>query len=85
MDDLGLCIICLKPPVTFEQMDRSLLGWGAATHLTESIHLEIGNHRETIQFIVIKKMIEPIILGLVWLDKGGGLQYGGKVDTGNYS
>lgn len=46
-----------------------MLGGALATHVTED--REIGDHTETIRFIIVEKMIEPIILGLAWLDKWG--------------
>lgn len=66
MDELGLRVIQLKIPITFEQMDR-YVGWALATHMTKGVHLGIGDHIETIWFIVVEKMIKPIILGLAWL------------------
>lgn len=48
-------------------MNGSLLGGAPATQVT--VRLEIGEHRESIWFIVVEQMIEPILLGLAWLDK----------------
>lgn len=52
----------------FEVVDGSLIGGSPATHLTPVL-LEMGQHWE-IQFVVIPKMSETIILGLAWLNKG---------------
>lgn len=47
-----------------------LPGGGApATHVTEPVQLGIGEHWECLRFVVVDVMIEPIILGLAWLDK----------------
>lgn len=40
-----------------------------ATQVTELVGLEIGDHKETIRFIIVEHMVEPFILGLAWLDK----------------
>lgn len=37
------------------------------SYLTE--HLRVGDHKETIQFVVALKMAEAIILELFWLAK----------------
>lgn len=50
-------------------MDGSTLGGASATYVTEFVRLEIGEHWESIQFIIVERMIDPIILGLAWLDK----------------
>lgn len=59
----------LRQPIKFEQMDGSTLGRVPATHVTEPVRLEMEEHWENIRFIVVERMIEPIILGLAWLDK----------------
>lgn len=69
IEELGVCMVKLKKPIKFKQMDSSTLGGAPATHITEPVRLEIGEHQEDIRFIVVDKMIEPIILGLAWLDK----------------
>lgn len=46
----------------FKQMDGSLIGSTPATHLTEPVQLEIGQHRETIWFVVAPKIMEAVIL-----------------------
>lgn len=66
---LGLGPVSLRTPIRFEQMDGSLLGGAPVTQVTETVRLEIGEHRESIQFIVVERMIELIILGLPRLDK----------------
>lgn len=50
-------------------MDGSLLVGAPATQVTEPVRLEIGEHREDIRVIIVERIIEPIILGLAWLDK----------------
>lgn len=43
-DSLGVKIRKMLRPLSFEQMDGSLLGGQPATHITERITLEIGPH-----------------------------------------
>lgn len=69
VEKLGICMKQLHHPITFEQIDGSTLGGAPATHVIEPVRLEIEEHQEDFRFIVIDKMIEPIILGLVRLDK----------------
>lgn len=45
-----------------EQVDGSLIGRLSSSYLTEPVHLRVGNHKETIQFIVAPKMEEAMIL-----------------------
>lgn len=52
-----------------EQIDGSMLGGLTASYLTEPVHLRLGDHKETIQFIEVSKMAEAMILGLSWLTK----------------
>lgn len=77
---VGICR--LTDPITFEQMDGSLLGGKPVTHVTEPISLEIGTHKERIRFRVVPKITEEVVLGLAWLDKwdptiwwGGGCRH----------
>lgn len=66
---LGVCLKRLSNPIHFEQMDGSLLGGRPATHITEQVTLEIGLHQERICFVVVPRIMEDMVLGLVWLDK----------------
>lgn len=66
---LGPCIMYLQTPITFKQMNDSVLGGQPSIRVTELVHLEIGQHWELICFVVVETMIEPLILGLSWLDK----------------
>lgn len=66
---LGLRLIRLKKPIAFEQVDGSTLGGAPTTHVMELVQLGIGTHREHLRFVVVDTMIEPVILGLAWLDK----------------
>lgn len=59
----------LRTPIRFEQMDGSTLRGAPTTHVTKPVRLEIGKHWEYIRFLIVVKVIEPIILGLAWLDK----------------
>lgn len=59
-----VCVQKLSTPIKFEQMDGSMLGGTPATHITEPVCLEIGEHWEHIRFIVVDRIIEPLILGL---------------------
>lgn len=68
-DSLGVHIVKLRVPIVFEQMDGSTLGGQTATHFTKLVRLKIGEHWERVRFFVVDRMIEPIILGLSWLDK----------------
>lgn len=47
------------------------MGGVLATHVTERVKLDFGQHWELIHFIVVPKMMEEVILGLMWLDKWG--------------
>lgn len=69
VNELGFRMTRLHQPIKFEQMDGSTLGGVPTTHVTEPVRLEMGEHWENIRFIVVERMIEPIILGLAWLDK----------------
>lgn len=69
VDNLAIWVRTLQTPIRFEQMDGSILGGVPATHVTELVRLEIGEHWEYIRFVVVDTMIEPLILGLTWLDK----------------
>lgn len=42
-------------------------------HVTERVVLEIGQHRETLRFIVVPSNMEEIVLNLSWLDKWGSM------------
>lgn len=68
MDDLAIWVVALTTPIWFEQMDSSIMGGTRATHVTEPIKVEIG-HWEHLCFIVVDRMIEPLILRFTWLDK----------------
>lgn len=51
----------------FEQVDGSLIGGSPVTH---QMQLKIGQHQETICFIIKLKMTVAVILGLSWWQKG---------------
>lgn len=53
----------------FEQLNGSLIESSPSTHLTEPVQLEKGQHWDIIQFVIVPKMTEAVILGLSWLDK----------------
>lgn len=53
---LGLHARKLKNPVKFEQVDGTLIGGKAASHLMEPVELVLGDHQETIRFMVTPKM-----------------------------
>lgn len=53
----------------FEQVDGSIIGGLPTSYLTEPVSLRMGNHKETIQFMVAQKMAEAMILELTWLKK----------------
>lgn len=55
----------------FEQVDGTLVGGRAASHIMEPVQLKFGDHQETIRFMVTLKMAEERILGLTWLAKWG--------------
>lgn len=61
----------MAKPIRFEQMDGSMLGGALATHITEPVKLEMGEHWELSRFVVVATMNESLILGLAWLDKWG--------------
>lgn len=69
--DLGVGLHRLAQMIRFEQMDRSLVGGQPATHVTKKVVLELGQHREALQFVVVPRITEEIVLGLAWLDKWG--------------
>lgn len=68
---LGVGLQKLSRPIRFEQMDSSLLGGQPATHVMERVVLEIGTHREVLQFVVVLRITVEVVLGLAWLDKWG--------------
>ncbi|KAK9401814.1 hypothetical protein NXF25_010170 [Crotalus adamanteus] len=65
----GFRIYKLTQPIGFEQVDGSLLGGVPATHVTERVRMDLGEHWEVLRFIVVPIMTEAVILGLAWLDK----------------
>ncbi|XP_039178262.1 uncharacterized protein LOC120298525 [Crotalus tigris] len=67
--DSGFRIYPLPQPIRFEQVDGSLLGGVPATHVTEQVRMDLGDHWEVLRFIVIPITTETVILGLSWLDK----------------
>ncbi|KAK9391826.1 hypothetical protein NXF25_017413 [Crotalus adamanteus] len=69
VDALGLRLVKLSRPISFEQVDGSLLGGEPASYVTELVSLEMQEHRELLRFIVIPSMTEDVILGLAWLDR----------------
>ncbi|XP_039215403.1 uncharacterized protein LOC120315311 [Crotalus tigris] len=78
----GFRIYKLTQPIRFEQVDGSLLGGVPATHVTERVRMDLGEHWEVLRFIVVPIMTEAVILGLAWLDKwtptiwwGGGYRH----------
>lgn len=60
---MGMRLQRLGRPIRFEQMDGSLLGCQPATHVTEKVTMELGQHRERIHFVVVPKITEEVILG----------------------
>lgn len=62
--DLWLGLHRLAHLIKFEQMDRSLTGGQPATHVTKKVLLELGQHREALQFIVVPQITKEIVLGL---------------------
>lgn len=60
-----VCTKLLSIAMRFKQANGSLTGSSPATHVTEPISLQMGQHWETICFVVIPKMAETMILGLV--------------------
>lgn len=71
MQRLGLHVRKLRKPMKFKQVDDTLIGGKAASHLTEPVKLGLGNHQEIIRFMVTTNMAEEMILGLAWLVKWG--------------
>lgn len=82
VDSLGIHTLNLGTPIWFEQIDGSMLGGTPVTHVIELIQLEIGEHREDIHFIVVERMVKPIILGLAWWTNGSP-PFGGRADSKN--
>lgn len=68
-NELGVQVLQLATPIRFEQIDGLVMGGAPATQVTELIKVEIGEHWEHLRFIVVDRMIEPLILGLTWLYK----------------
>lgn len=53
----------------FKQIDGSMLGGLSVSYLTETVHLRLGDYKETTTFILASKMAEAMILELFWLTK----------------
>lgn len=68
---LGIRTKTITRPIQFQQINGLLIGGAPAMFLTESVRLEMSQHWEFIRFVVVPKMTEVVILGLVWLDKWG--------------
>lgn len=49
----------------FSQLDRSITGDEPATCLTDPVLLKVGTQVETVRFIVVPRMTEPMVLRLV--------------------
>lgn len=56
-------------PHEVQASQDSLAGSLPDSYLTEPMHLRLGNHEETIRFMVATKMADAMILGLSWLSK----------------
>lgn len=69
VEELGLWEVKLHNPISFEQMDGSILSGRPITHVTQPLWLTVGNHRELIRFVVVSQRSKAVILGLAWLDK----------------
>lgn len=49
---VGLSVVPLKRQLTFEQMERPLMGKYPCDHKTEKLHIGMGQHWETWLFII---------------------------------
>ncbi len=59
--------ISLQEPLTITALDGRPLGSGQVRQCTTSLHLQIGCHKENIQFFLIHSPEFPLILGFPWL------------------
>ncbi|ETE70037.1 hypothetical protein L345_04156, partial [Ophiophagus hannah] len=59
---LGVKTQKLPQPMKFEQMDGFLLGGRRAIHVMERLTLEIGPHWEVLQFIVVPRIRDDMVL-----------------------
>ena len=58
----------LSIPMDVRALDRCSIG--GVTHNTTPINLRVsGNHSETIQFLLIKSLQVPVVLGIPWLQR----------------
>lgn len=60
-DHLGLRLLPLSQPLSFQALDDHLLHW--VTHQREPIHMTIGNYLKEVSFHVIHSLQLPLILG----------------------
>lgn len=68
---LGISLRQLRVPIAFCQLDGTMAGEGGGLQhfVMELVELQIGNHWETLSFIVAPGMERPLLLGLVWFQK----------------
>lgn len=66
IERLGVGLRKLKWHMAFSQLDGLITGRVPATCLTKLVKIKVGAHLETIQFIVVLGMTEPMILGMAW-------------------
>ncbi len=59
--------ITLQEPLTITALDGRPLGSGQVRQCTTPLHLQIGCHKERIQFFLIHSPEFPLILGFPWL------------------
>lgn len=75
---LGLRVRKLCRSMRLKQVDGSIIGGLPTSYLTKPVHLTLGTHQETNQFVVAPKMAEAMILGLAWLSQWKPIVHWGK-------
>lgn len=69
MEKLGLRLRQLKVPIAFCQLDGTMTRGSLAHFITDPVEMWMGNHRETLSFIMSLGLERPLLLGLAWLQK----------------
>lgn len=55
--------------MAFCQLDGTVAGGGVIHFIIETMEMQMGNHEETLRFIMAPRMERPLLLGLAWLQK----------------